>query len=723
MCERWTRAVIHYRGAVIAAWVVILIFGLFSGSRLSQHLTTSLAVPGSESAAAGAILSERFGESVEGTFTVVLPFNKATPAEIERYKEKIAAATSVVPTGKIIHAKAIAGVLYVNVGTSLNLIQASALTEKLREALANEGLSDALVTGVPAMKHDIAPVLSSDLRYGAIFALLLALLLLIIVLGLCWALLLPFLVAAATIAASIAVIFLLAQHFLMVLYIPNVVELIALGLAIDYSLIILHRFRSEIAVAGVGVNEALVKTMERAGRTVVLSGLVAAIGLATLFLVPVPFVRSLGAAGLIVPIVSLSAAVTLQPALLSLLGRGGVTPIGVRGLLAKSDLHGGAWAHIARVVIRRPVTVLVSSLLALLIAASPALWLSLTPTSLEAMPPQLESSRALALITQRAGPGAITPNEIVFDFGGANRANTAPVSKARMKLAMAILKNPEVSVVATDTTITFVDPTGRYGKAFVIGRHKFGDENSTKLVRELRNLYIPAAQFPTGTKIYLGGAPAQGVDFLSSVYGAFPWIVFLALLLAYFLLLRAFRSMVLPLVAVVLGLISLAATYGLLVVIFQFGFGSSILGTYHVNAIEGWVPIFLFAMLFGLSMDYTIFILSRMRESRDRGSSNSAAITEGITQTGGVVSAAAIILVGAVGGLAFGHIAGLQQLGIGLALGILIDATIVRGLLLPSVMRLLGRWNWWLPQSVAKLVKIKASPLEPKLRSEERDFN
>ncbi len=712
MCERWTRAVIHYRGAVIAAWVVIVIFGLFSGSRLSQHLTTSLVVPGSESAAAGAILSERFGESVEGTFTVVLPFNKATPIEIEKYKEKIAAAASVIPTGKIIHARALAGVLYANVGTSLNLIQASALTEKLREALANEGLNDALVTGAPAMEHDIAPVLSSDLRYGAILALLLALALLIIVLGLCWALVLPFLVAAASIAASVGAVFLLAQHFLMVLYIPNVIELIALGLAIDYSLIILHRFRGEIAVAGVGVNEALVKTMERAGRTVVLSGFVAAIGLATLFLVPVPFVRSLGAAALIVPIVSLSAAVTLAPALLSLLGRGGVTPVGVRGLMAKDGLHSGAWAHIARVVIRRPVTVLVSSLLPLLIAASSVLWLSLTPTSLEAMPPQLESVRALALITERAGAGAITPNEIVFDFGGANRADTASVSRARMKLAMAILKSPEVFVVATDTTIAFVDPTGRYGKMFVIGRSEFGDENSTKLVRELRNLYIPAAEFPIGTKIYLGGAPAQGVDFLSSVYGAFPWVVLLALVLAYFLLLRAFRSMVLPLVAVVLNLISMAATYGLLVVLFQFGFGSSILGIYQVNAIEGWVPIFLFAVLFGLSMDYTVFIVSRMRESRDRGSSNSEAITEGLAHTGGVVTAAAIILVGALGGLAFGNIAGLQQLGIGLALGILIDATIVRGLLLPSVMTLLGRWNWWLPQSVAKLVKSKASPLE-----------
>jgi RND superfamily putative drug exporter len=168
----------------------------------------------------------------------------------------------------------------------------------------------------------------------------------------------------------------------------------------------------------------------------------------------------------------------------------------------------------------------------------------------------------------------------------------------------------------------------------------------------------------------------------------------------------------LPLIAVLLDLLSVGAAYGLLVAVFRFGVGSSILRTYHVSQIEGWVPIFIFAMLFGLSMDYEVFIVSRMRESWDRGSGTARAITEGLAHTGGVVTAAAVIMVGALSGLILGHVAGLQELGVGLALGVLIDATIVRGLLLPSVMALLGRWNWWLPTGIATVVRVEASPLE-----------
>ena len=179
---------------------------------------------------------------------------------------------------------------------------------------------------------------------------------------------------------------------------------------------------------------------------------------------------------------------------------------------------------------------------------------------------------------------------------------------------------------------------------------------------------------------------------------------------------RSFRSLILPAIAVGLDLLSLAATYGLLVAIFRFGFLSPILGTYHVSQIEGWVPVFLFAVLFGLSMDYEVFIVARMREAWDNRRSDDdgiaatkKAISEGLAHTGGVVTAAAIILVGALGGLANGHIAGLQELGVGLALGVLIDATIVRTLVLPALMTLLGRWNWWLPEPIARAAFVRAS--------------
>ncbi len=452
--------------------------------------------------------------------------------------------------------------------------------------------------------------------------------------------------------------------------------------------------------------------MSTAGRTIVLSSVAVAIGLATLLLVPVPFVRSLGAAGLVVPVISLVATLTLQPALLSLLGRRGVTPVGVRGLISQRDALYGTWARIARGVIHRRASVAVLSLVILAGAGFCALWLELTPGSVTTIPHYLQAARALELVRDKAGPGVVTPIEVVIDTGAAHDANTPTMSAARLRLAAAISRDPEVAVVALGSKSPYVDATGRFDQIFVIGRHDFGDEASQHLVNELRDDVIPAARLPKGTKVYVGGAAAQGVDFLSAVYGAFPWIVLVAFVLAYLVLLRAFRSLLLPLIAVLLDLVSVGATYGLLVAVFRFGDGSSILNTYHVSQIEGWVPIFIFAMLFGLSMDYEVFIVSRMRESWDRGSGNATAITEGLAHTGGVVTAASVIMVGALSGLVFGHVAGLQELGVGLALGVLLDATIVRGLLLPSVMAMLGRWNWWLPESVATLLRVAPSPLE-----------
>ena len=217
---------------------------------------------------------------------------------------------------------------------------------------------------------------------------------------------------------------------------------------------------------------------------------------------------------------------------------------------------------------------------------------------------------------------------------------------------------------------------------------------------------------PPGTGVYVGGAPAQGVDFLSNVYGSFVWIAALIALVAYVILVRAFRSIFLALVAVLLDALSVGAAFGMLVAVFRFGFLSPLLGTYRVAQIEGWVPLFLFAMLFGLSMDYEVFIATRMRESYDRLESTNEAIVEGLSHTGGVVSAAAIIFVGALSGMVFGHIAGLQELGLGLSFGVALDATLVRGLVLPSVMALAGRLNWWLPEGVARILHTAPSPLQ-----------
>lgn len=691
--KKWAKGPIRH--FVLIFWLVISAAGFASSFHLGDHLTTALNVPGSESERADQLIRAHFGSNIEGTFTVIYKFKQSTPKEIDGYKASVLEASKVIPGAEITQSRAFGGVLFANVSTPYALVEAAGYAKEFRSELRARGLDGVLVTGPPAIEADVTPVLADDLHRGEVIAIVLALLLLILVLGLSWAVFIPLIFASATITTSLGIIYLLAQKFTMVLYIPNIVELIGLGLAIDYSLLLVHRMRKELKRAA-SISEAIWRTMSTAGRTVVTSGLSVAVGLTTLYLVPVPFVRSLGTAGLVVPIVSVIATLTLAPALLTLFGRSGLSTYKFDGVLDGASAR--FFTTLTTYVLQRPLKVFLSSLVGLLVFISSVLWLETTPSSLTAIPAHLESAQAVEKLTAQAGPGVITPHELLIDLGAPGLALTSHYTDLRHNLTDKLVKDPEIFVAASDTTTSFIDSTGQYIRIFIFGRHDLGSKQTQDLVHRLRTQIIPDSGFPSTSKLYLGGAPAQGVDLLAKIFGAFPWIVALALLIAYLLLLRAFKSILLPLKAIILDLISIAVAYASLVVVFKFGVGAHLFGTYQLDQIEAWVLIFLFAVLFGLSMDYEVFIASRMREAWDSGKSNKEAIVEGISETGGVVTAAAFILVAALAGLIGGHFAGLQELGVGLAASILIDVTVIRALVLPSAMALLGRWNWWIPK-------------------------
>ena len=691
----WTKAIIKNRFSILITWLLLIIIGGFAATNLNQHLTTSLTVPNSDSAKAQEILLTKFGENLEGSFTIFFKFKQASDSEITEYKAKIYEAVTEIPTARVTQLRAVSGVLFASVNTNYSLIEAAKYTPTLRESLVKHGLPEAMVTGPPAINSDVSPVLDQDLRRGQLIALSLAFLLLLLVLGLSWAVLLPFIFAAATISLSISLIYLIAQKTLMVLYIPNIVELIGLGLAIDYSLLILYRFRRELLESeNSDISGAIERTMNSAGRTVMTSTLTVALGLATLLLLPIPFMRSLGIAGLVVPLTSLVAALTLMPALLFCFGKHFATPIKYPGLLAKQDFQTNIWAKVARLSVNWPKQVLAISLTSLLLMAAGAFWLQLTPSALTALPQNLESAKALSLVTSNAGPGVITPSVIMVDFGQPGLATSISTSDARSALTAKLSKDPEVFIVATDVTSTFVDSTGQFMRIFVIGRHSLGATETHHLVDRIRTKHLSGAGFPAGTRFYLGGPPAQGVDLLDRITTYFPWLIALALILTYLLLMRAFKSIWLPLKAIALGLISVAVAISAIVCVFRYSMGSAWLGTYQVDQIEIWALVFLIVVLFGISMDYEVFLVSRMREAIDRGATNNEAIVEGMSRTGAVVTAAAFIFIAAVSGLVGGHFLGLQQIGIGLAVGVFIDATLIRGFLLPSAMVLLTKYNW-----------------------------
>jgi putative drug exporter of the RND superfamily len=275
-----------------------------------------------------------------------------------------------------------------------------------------------------------------------------------------------------------------------------------------------------------------------------------------------------------------------------------------------------------------------------------------------------------------------------------------------------VQSDPEVAFVRYRPTRPFLDSSGRYAQVVVAGKHEYGEGPAQSFVHRLRDQIVPAVSWPAGSRVLAGGGPPQGVDFLDRSYAVFPWLVLGVLVLTYLLLMRAFRSLVLPLKAVFLNLLSVAASYGMLVVIFKWGVGHSLLGLYQFEQIEGWIPIFLFAMLFGLSMDYEVFLVTRMREAWDETHDNARSVGLGLERTGRIVTAAAIVMVAAFSGFVAGRVVGLQEFGMGLAVAIFVDATIVRAILVPALMALFGRWNWWLPPTFARAVRVRPSPLE-----------
>jgi putative drug exporter of the RND superfamily len=367
---------------------------------------------------------------------------------------------------------------------------------------------------------------------------------------------------------------------------------------------------------------------------------------------------------------------------------------------------------------RRPVLWFCAAGGLMLALALPALGLALTGGDNRGVPLTTESTRGLHVLQTSLGPGALAPHQVVVDTHRSGGVSGTEVAAAEERLIAELRRDPEVipQTVVGPTLVppaqarqaNLVDADGRVFQIRAAGRHDSGEPQSMDLVDRIRDDHVPAARFPHDTTVLTNGAPAFGVDFLDRAYGAFPWLVVAVLAVAYLLLLRAFRSVVLPVKAVIMNLLSVSAAYGVLVLAFQHGWGEPF-GLQQSDQIEGWIPIFLFAVLFGLSMDYEVFLLSRIREEWDLRHDNEHAIAYGLEHTGRIITAAAIIMIAAFSGFLAGSFVGLQEFGLGLSAAILLDATVVRAILVPATMKLLGEWNWYLPERVRRALRLRSA--------------
>jgi RND superfamily putative drug exporter len=383
----------------------------------------------------------------------------------------------------------------------------------------------------------------------------------------------------------------------------------------------------------------------------------------------------------------------------------------------------GLWSRLAHSIMRHPIAYLLCAAAVLLALAIPALALHLTGGDNRSTPSGTQASDGLSILESTIGPGALAPHQIVVETGRPGGAYAPATVAAELRLVARLRRDPRIqpttiqapalSSSAVNRQADLLDPSARALQIRAAGRTDAGTFQAEDLVHAIRGSYIPAAGFPRSDRVLLTGAPAFGLDFTNKAYGAFPWLVAAVLVLTYFVLLRAFRSVVLPLKAVVLNLLSVSASYGVLVLVFQHGIGDRI-GFHSSPQIEGWIPIFLFATIFGISMDYEVFLLSRMREEWERHQDNERAVAYGLEHTGRIITAAAVIMIAAFSGFMTGRFVGLQEFGLGLTAAIFLDATIVRALLVPAAMKLLGRWNWYLPERVRRALRLRQPRSEPR---------
>jgi len=563
----------------------------------------------------------------------------------------------------------------------------------------------ASITGEQTRDHDFNLLSQEDLQSGELqFGLPAALVVLLLVFGTVVAGVVPLLMAIVSILVALGFVALLAQTFELSVFVINMLTGMGLALGIDYSLFVISRYREERG-RGREPLEAIAASGTTASRAVVFSGSAFVVAMFGMLIVPSSIMRSLAVGAILVGLVSVAAAATLLPALLGLLGdrvdRLRIPFVGRRP--SEGGPESTFWGAIVRRVLRRPGLSLALSVAVLLLAASPIFGMHVGTSGVTALPERFESRQGFEAL-QRSFPGITTdPADIVVTKGAAQPSTQQALERLRTTLA-ADPRFGEGRIVRS-----------RDGQVAVLSVPVQGDSASDEAVaavRELRSTLVPAAFANTDAEVLVGGSTSENIDYFNSVVDPAPIVIAFVLALTLVLLTVVFRSVVVAATAVVLNLLSVGAAYGLLVLVFQHGIGAGLLGFQQADTIEAWVPLFLFSVLFGLSMDYQVFLLSRIRERYDETHDTTGAVSFGVASTARIITGAALIIVAVFSGFARGDLIMFQQMGFGVAAALLIDATIIRSVLLPSVMRLLGRWNWFLPEWLRWLPRVEVEAVD-----------
>jgi putative drug exporter of the RND superfamily len=565
----------------------------------------------------------------------------------------------------------------------------------VERARANAGFADH-ITGKYTAGRDFHSVSEKGLRSGELrFGLPAALIVLLLVFGTLVGAGIPLLMATLSIVVGLGLVAVVGQAFELNVFIVNMLVAMGLALGIDYSLFIVSRLREERA------RQAILNVASTATRAVVFSGAAFVFAMCGMLLVPQTALRSLAVGAIVVGVVSVGVALTFHPALLMLLGdrvnRLRVPWLGRRAADA-AGREGRFWGATVRAVMRRPTLSLVTAVLALLIAASPLLALKLGSGGASSLPDSTVAKQGLIALQRDFPSGATAPVRVVVDGRPSDPRLGAGLERLRARLA----RDPDfaaraISIQTADTLAVLSVPLTA----------ERASERASAAIDRLRHDYVPTAFDRQARSVEIGGGPAETRDYFAVIGHWLPLVIAFVLALSFIVLTLAFRSIVVPLTAIAVNLLSVGAAYGLLVLVFQKGLGAQLVGFGQVERIEAWVPLFLFSVLFGLSMDYQVFLLSRIHEHYRLSGSTEHGIVHGVGSTARLITGAALIIVAVFSGLAGSELVSFQQMGFGVAIALLIDATIVRSVVIPAAMRLLGDRNWYLPRRLEWLPKLQ----------------
>jgi putative drug exporter of the RND superfamily len=737
---RLGRFTVRRRWYVIGAWVVLLAVMASFASGLQDRLGSGgFEVPGSQSLAVQRDLEGRFANQYpttalvtvhDGTSTVDDPAYRAVVEGIAvrvRAVPDVGGVESYISTGSPAFVSPDRHTTYLVAGLSGDQNTQLDTDPKVAEAARRDVPAGVEVEtgGGAAFYERVNEISRHDLEQAERISFPITLLVLLLAFTSLVAAGLPIMLALVSLGVTLGALYFLAGVTDMNVYVTNTASIVGIGVGIDYALFVVTRFREELG-RGRSVADAVPVTLATSGRAVALSGATVIVALAGMFLVDIQAFRSMAIGSMSVVAVAVLAAVTLLPAVLSLVG-GWVNRLRIPVLRPRTAAGERFWHRWAVTIMRRPWAFTAVALVALVALAVPLAGIRLGQPGATILPADESPRLATERLAAEFGAGVTGPMEIVVDTpgGAGTRANLDRLDRltralqgdrevAGVQSLTAVLRRADVDAYTElyASGLAGVDPKlapavaglanwdrgADLARITVVTRDAPDSEAAEGLVDRVRDRYVPAAGLAGQARV--GGATALNLDLAREISGQLPVVVLTVLALSFVLLAMAFRSLVLPLQAIAMNLLSVGAAYGLIVAVFQWGWGEQLLGFTSEGHIEVFVPLFLFSILFGLSMDYEVFLLSRIREEYLRSGDNELAVARGLESTARTITSAALVMVTVFAAFAAGRLVPFKEMGLGLAAAVLIDATLVRTILVPAVMRLFGRHNWWMPRVV-----------------------